>query len=149
MSTAVVTNLQDRRATVENRSSQRAVVTVRPGTGPPGPTGSSEVALSLRGTLVVGIGVIPLVFPSNKTIVRITAAVGVAPTGQAIIFDIKKNGVTILSTVVLSIQPNSTVALPIVPDDATILTGDILTVDVIQVGSLQPGAYATLVIEVA
>lgn len=149
MSATVITNLQPRRVVVESRVTRGTVVVPRAGAGPPGPIGISEVALSLRGTLVVGIGLIPLAFPSNKTIVRVSAVVGTAPTGQAIIFDIKKDGVSIFSTVILSIQPGQYVALPVVPNTVLILAGQALTVDVIQVGNPIAGAYATIVIEVA
>lgn len=134
---------------VDSRNEVMFADAIKGPTGPRGPTGSAEVALTIRGTLVAGVGIVPLPFLSNKTILLVSAAVATAPTGQAVIFDIKKNGVSIFSTVRLTIQPGETLAVPVVPAVPAIVIGDKLTVDVIQVGTIQPGAYATIVIEVA
>lgn len=149
MSTTVVTNLAPRRPIVADRVSRQAVVSTRAAVGARGPQGSMLLGLTLRGTQIVGVGIIPLTLPFNAEILRFTANVGIAPTGQALIFDVLKNGISILTTVVLSIQPGETVAVPVVPDDTEFLIGDQLTVNVIQIGSISAGAYATVVAEVA
>jgi hypothetical protein len=147
MNATVVTNLAPRRAIVDERENRKAVIYGRSAPGPVGSTGSIVQALTMRGTQVVGVGIVPLSLPFDARLLAITATVGVAPTGQALIFDVLKNGNSILGNVVLSIQPGETVALPIIPDDDILLTTDKLTVNVVQVGSLQPGAYATISIE--
>lgn len=147
MNATVVTNLEPRRAVVADREGRMAVVVGRSAPGPVGATGSIVQALTLRGTQIVGIGIVPLSLPFDARIGLITATVGIAPTGQALIFDVMKNDVSIFTTVVLSIQPGATVAVPVFPDDDILFTTDKLTVNVVQVGSPQPGAYATISIE--
>lgn len=145
----VVVNLQDRKAVVNERVNRKAVVYARSAMGIRGPQGSMPLALTLRGPQIVGIGIIPLTLPFNSTILRLTAVVGIAPTGADLVFDILKNGVSILTSGYLVIQSGQTVAVPIVPDDTEFLIGDLLTVDVLQIGSINPGTFATIVAEVA
>lgn len=134
MNATVVTNLQPRRAIVYGRTAP----------GPIGATGAMLAALTIRGTQVVGVGIVPLALPFDARLESITATVGIAPTGQALIFDVMKNGMSIFTTPVLTIQPGQTIAIPVIPDDDILLTTEQLTVNVVQVGSLQPGAYATI-----
>lgn len=147
MTATVVTNLQPRLAVIADRYDRQVVVYGRTAPGPIGATGSIVQALTMRGAQVVGIGIIPLSLPFDARLLAITASVGVAPTGSALIFDVLKNGVSILTTVVLSILAGATVALPVIPDDDILLTTDQLTVNVIQIGSGSPGAYATISVE--
>jgi hypothetical protein len=128
---------------------RRTPLVVRPlyGAGAPGKDGASLVPMSFRGSMVTGIGVQPFVFTSPGSIALVRAAVGTAPTGADLRFDILKNGVSILSSP-LSIPAGSKLSSPVVPVSGSVLAGDVVTVDVLQIGSVQPGANATLVLEV-
>lgn len=111
--------------------------------------GSSELPMSIPGTLAVGIGVQPFLTTRSLKIVRCRAACATAPTGQDIIFDINRNGSTIFTNQAYRprIVAGSTLGAVTVPDIVAIEPGDIITVDVDQVGSAIIGANATLVLE--
>ena len=88
---------------------------------------------------------------ATQTIQSVRATVGTAPTGQALIVDVNKNGTTIFTT-----QANR----PAIPagnntsgevtnmDITTIAVGDYLTVDVDQVGSVVAGSDLVVQIDV-
>lgn len=125
--------------------------TVRVSGGVPGPPGASEMALSMPIELYVAQGVQPLPITYDMYIRRVMAAVSInfPPLGSDLIFDILKNGISIFTLISRpTILDGDTVSIPVIPNDNLILAGDVLTVDIIQVGSTQPGSYATLVLEV-
>lgn len=84
-----------------------------------------------------------VVAPYAGVIKKIAASVGTAPTGAALIVDINKNGTTIFTT-----QANrptiavSTTAATMAgnPEIATFAAGDLLSIDVDQVGSTVAGS---------
>lgn len=100
--------------------------------------------------LVTGTGIVQFVAMRDCTIVgvRATVAVGKAPTGADVIFDVNKNGTTIYSTQGNrpKVTATNTVGALATPDVTTLAAGDVLTVDVDQVGSTLPGGLATLTI---
>ena len=101
--------------------------------------------------LVVGTGIVQFVAMRACTIsgVRVSVAVGKAPTGASIIFDVNKNTTTIFTTqgnrptIAISATKSSSLA---VPDVTSLAAGDVLTVDVDQVGSTLAGGLATIII---
>jgi len=119
-------------------------------TGPTGPTGHAQLALSIPGPLTVAVGTMPFVSARAMTIVGIWVAAGVTPTGADVIFDVNKNGTTIFTT-----QANrptipdgaSEAGALSVPDIVAIAAGDVITVDVDQVGSTIAGASAVLTMD--
>lgn len=135
-------------ATVQAQVVTAVVASLRVSGGVPGPPGSAPLAMSIRGILAVGVGVIPLPMPVTRRIVNVRAAVGTAPTGSSIIFDVKANGISIFTGQPLAIAAGQTLSPVIVPTDDTILAGDVLTVDVVQIGSAFAGANATIVLDV-
>lgn len=133
---------------------RRTPMILRPqyGSGVKGDRGWTPLAMSLRGTLVAGIGIQPLALPFDITVHDWIASVPAAfkPSGASIIFDIMMDGVTTFPTSPKpTILPNTNVSAPVVPDVQLIPAGSVLTVDVLQVGSIQPGANATIVGQVA
>lgn len=84
--------------------------------------------------------------PYPIRILGVSAALDTPPTGSPVIFDLKKNGVTVYST------PGNRPTVPIashdapetVPDITAGATGDHLTVAVAQIGAGTPGADATI-----
>ena len=110
-----------------------------------------QIVLSIASDpLVVGTGIVQFVAMRACTItgVRATVAVGKAPTGANIIFDVSKNGTTIFTTQGNrpSIVATNTVGALATPDITSLAAGDVLTVDVDQVGSTLAGSLATLTI---
>jgi len=80
--------------------------------------------------------------------IKVRANVATAPVGQSVIVDVNKNGVTIFSN-----QANRpTIAAATTTDDANaidvpaVAAGEILTVDIDQVGSTTPGSDLTVTI---
>lgn len=111
-----------------------------------------QIVLSIASDpLVVGTGIVQFVAMRACTItgVRATVAVGKAPTGASVIFDVNKNGTTIFTTQgnrpTIAISATVSAALA-VPNVVSLAAGDVLTVDVDQIGSTLAGSLATLTI---
>lgn len=100
------------------------------------------------GALTVAAGTKRLVFPVAVTILGVTAAVGTAPVGAALIVDVNKNGTTIFSTQGNrpTVADGANASLQKVPDVSAFAAGDYLTVDVDQVGSGTAGSDLVLTI---
>lgn len=80
-----------------------------------------------------------------QTLVSITFAVNVAPTGSSILCDVKKNGVSILTTPIELTATSLTVTIT-APQIATtaLAVGDRLKADITQIGATIPGAGAKI-----
>lgn len=79
-----------------------------------------------------------------RTISKVRVSAGTAPTGAALIVDIKKNGTTVFPTTAkpqVAIGANTGTA---VPDTTSWANGDYLTVDVTQIGSTVAGSDLTI-----
>lgn len=104
------------------------------------------------GNLTVRTGSLKFIVPTgNYTIGEVRAVVNTANTGSSVIVDVKKNGTTIYSggtgrpTI-----PVSTANTPVTdgtPSTTTVAAGDLLSVDIAQIGSTLPGADLTVEIE--
>lgn len=117
--------------------------------GPQGVPGTNSIPMTIRGTMGIATGIIPYPMPENRTIVKVLCAVATAPTGSYLEFDILKNGVSIFTGTFPRILAGATVGAEVVPTTTALLAGDVLTVDIKHIGSVQPGAYATVVFVVA
>lgn len=107
------------------------------------------VPFSQAGALTVKTGTTRFPIKGGTfTILSVAAMVGTAPTGAAVILDVKKNGTTIFGT--SANRPTiavSTNAATVGAHSVTSVTdGDYLTVDIAQVGSTVAGSDLTLVI---
>lgn len=83
---------------------------------------------------------------STLTISKVRVSAGTAPTGAALIIDVKKNGTTIFPTTAkpqVAAAANTGTA---VPDTTSFANGDYLTVDVTQIGSTVAGSNITVTI---
>lgn len=104
---------------------------------------------SIPGILAVWTGTSRLYFPRAVVITSIAAAVGTAPTGAAVIFDVNKNGTTIFTTQgnrpQIAVSTNTD--LSNTPDITSFAANDYMTIDVDQIGSTIAGANATITIE--
>ena len=109
---------------------------------------TSAFTFSKVGDLTVAAGKGRLKVPMAITIVDVTATCNTAPTGAAALFDVNKGGTTIFSTqgnrptVAAGSQDGSAAT----PDVTAVAAGDVLTVDIDQIGSSTVGADATVVI---
>jgi hypothetical protein len=104
---------------------------------------------TIPGTLTTGTGQAKLLFPRAAVITAVMAAVGTAPTGASLIFDVNKNGTTIFTT--QGNRPTITATnftdLSSTPDVTSVAANDYLTVDIDQIGSTVAGADATVTVE--
>lgn len=106
------------------------------------------VTLSSEAVLATGTGKARIRMPFAGSIISVTASVLSAPAGSSVILDVNKNGTTIYGT-----QANRpTIAAAAVSATAgvnsvkTFAAGDVITVDVDQVGSGTAGTGFTVAI---
>lgn len=81
--------------------------------------------------------------PYAATLVAVRAAMNTAPTGSTAVFDINKNGTTMLSTklsIDVSEKTSYTAATPVVISVSALAIDDEVTIDFDQVGSTVAGA---------
>lgn len=110
--------------------------------------GGAPVSFSYSGALtaVNGAGVFPV--PAAGTITSVRAAVGTAPTGASIIVDVDKNGSTVFTTTANrpTIAAGAQSSPAEVPDVTSVAAGDLLSVNIAQVGTTVPGSDLTVVV---
>ena len=103
---------------------------------------------TIIGTLVTGTSLTPaLIVNNNLTIDKAYAYVKTAPTGQAILVDILKNGVSIWNTTPanrLTITAGTQSGTQVSFDTTSLSESDILTIDVDQIGSTVAGQDITV-----
>lgn len=100
-------------------------------------------AFSRQGILSVSTGTLRLPVEGSYTIVGVRLMVGTAPTGQALIVDVNKNGATIYTTQSNrpTIAAGSNSGGPgATPDVTSLVAGDYLTVDIDQIGTTVAGS---------
>jgi hypothetical protein len=85
----------------------------------------------------------------NCTASKVYAYCKTAPTGQALIFDINLNGTTIWSTQSNRVQiaASGTSGSSTTFNTASLTEGDILTIDIDQIGSSDPGKDITVILK--
>ena len=109
----------------------------------------SSLVFTYAGDLTVGGTVTPiLVVTRTLTIVKAYANVVTAPTGANAVFDIHKNASTIWSTQAdrLTILAGVTSGVQTSFNTTTLVEGDVLTLDIDQIGSTVVGADLTVVL---
>lgn len=117
--------------------------------GRPGPPGVAPLAMSIRGPLAAAPGVIPFPVPYDMTVIAVQAAVAFPPLGAADVIDVLLDGVSVFGGGPKpTIAPGATLSVPVVPVVSLLPAGAVVTVDVVQVGSIQPGADCTIVLQV-
>jgi len=107
-------------------------------------------AVAVVGTLTTGTSVTPaMVCIAAQTITKVYASVKTAPTSASILIDINVNGTSIWNTTQanrLTITAGATYGTQTSFDTTTLAEGDILTFDIDQVGSGNPGQDVTIVL---
>lgn len=105
----------------------------------------------VAGTLAVGTSLTPLLLaPKSLTIIKAYANVKTAPTGANLIFDINKNGTSIWNATQanrVTVVATATSGTQTSFDTTTLVEGDILTLDIDQIGSTIAGANATVTLK--
>jgi hypothetical protein len=104
---------------------------------------------SLPGPQLTGTNVTTVfIMPYAGKIMRAMARCETAPTGAALIFDLNKNGTSIWNATQanrIKINANDTAAIDVTAfDTTTFVRGDSISIDVDQIGSVQPGADVTV-----
>jgi len=112
---------------------------------------SAVLQFQSLGTLTAAAGKAFVVAPHAGVIKNVVAKVGTAPTGATLIVDINKNGTTIFTT--QANRPTVAVsataaALAGQPDVTTFAAGDLLSIDIDQIGSSVAGANLALALSV-
>ena len=112
-----------------------------------------SLAFYIDDVLEVGTDLMSIIAPLGLTITGIRANVTAAPTGADLIIDINKNGTTLYTTqgnrpTILATETSETATLP---DITSISLGDIISVDIDQIGSTVAGENLSvlLICEVA
>lgn len=116
-----------------------------------GGAGNIYRGASVAGTLIVQTNAgLPIYFPDAATIQKISAYVRTAPTGADIIVDVNLNGTTIFTTQANrpTIVDGTNEDASAIPDVTAIAAGDVLEIDVDQIGSGTSGADLVVVIQI-
>ena len=108
-------------------------------------------AFAVAGTLTTGTSVTPLLIATQaQTISKVYVNVKTAPTGASIKVDINKNGISIWNTTQANrvvIADGATSGTQTSFDTTALVEGDVLTVDIDQVGSTTAGADITVTVK--
>lgn len=97
------------------------------------------IIMAEPGNLVVASGLSWQYVEYDSVMAPWRFTVGTAPTGANIILDVLNNGTSVFTTPPEIVIGTRTVLA--VPDSPDLLTGDELTVDVLQIGSVSPGSF--------
>lgn len=100
-------------------------------------------AFSRTGTLAVTTGTVGLPVDGTYQITGVFARVATPPSGAALVLDVRKNGASVFTTAANrpTIPDSSASTGPgTAPDDPGLVEGDVLTVDIVRVGSAVAGA---------
>lgn len=114
-----------------------------------GATKTRSIAFHLHGDLAVETGAVSFIAPMNLTITNIKASVDVAPIGSSVLLDINKNGTSMYTGGTYIMIPNTGTGIGYIqtlPTTKTIALGDVISVDVDQVGSTTAGKNLNLTI---
>lgn len=100
------------------------------------------VSYFLAGNQATDTAIPIYVAPTTGRIVDVRAVVGTAPTGSTAIYDVNINGTTAFTTQANrpTIAASATASSTTLPDVVNLSAGDVLTVDIDQVGSTVAGA---------
>lgn len=105
------------------------------------------IPFSVSGAAYVTAGQGRVYIESSRTITRVRASVGTAPTGASLIVDVLKNGTSIYSGSPANrptITAGTYTALGGTPTTTTFVSGDYITVSVVQIGSSVAGSDLTV-----
>lgn len=110
--------------------------------GPSRLSNANTASYYLAGNAVAATGFPIFVAPYDCKIIDVRAKVKTAPTGATLIADVNKNGTTVFTTQANrpTIAISATASSTTLPDVRNLVAGDVITVDVDQIGSTVAGA---------
>lgn len=119
--------------------------------GRQGPEAEVPIVFNREGPLSVISGVQGYPVPFACSVIGVRGYIAEAPAGSDAIFDVNRNGVTIFGT--QSARPRAIAGSNVITETSgmtvtSLSAGDVLTVDIDQIGSGSPGADATLIIRI-
>lgn len=111
---------------------------------------TKSLVYSANGTLTVRTGVSKIPMQGSGTIVAVKAYVNTAPTGASLIVDVNKNGTTIFGTQANrpTVAAGANAATVGANSVTTYVDGDLLSVDIDQIGSTVAGSDLVVVVYV-
>lgn len=105
-------------------------------TGPTGPSEVQEKQFNKPGALTVSEGNAIWLLPTSLIVENIIASVSLAPVGDDIIVEVKKNGVTLTTLTILA----NTTSVELT-QNFSFNKNDEVSINITQVGSTEPGTY--------
>lgn len=111
--------------------------------------GSKDISFFIPGDAFVKTGMISFVNGVARTVSKVRLSAGSAPTGADYIIDANKNGTTIFTTQTNrpKITAGTTSGVSVAPDVVALTEGDVLNIDIDQVGSTLPGTDIAITIQ--
>lgn len=102
---------------------------------------SRDISINIPGDIFATTGIIRYVVGSARTVSKVRLAIGSAPTGADLIIDVHKNGTTMFTTTGNrpKIIATATSGVSVAPNITALAEGDVVTIDIDQVGSTLPG----------
>lgn len=112
------------------------------------PTQERAFSFYIDGDLTVDTDLISIICPMALTITEVRLAVSTAPTDADLIIDINKNGTTLYTTQANrpTVAASGTSATATDPDVTNLAVGDILSLDIDQIGSTIAGANLSVIV---
>lgn len=111
------------------------------------------MALQVDGALTAGAGKVTVAAPFDGKIGHITAAVGTAPTGADLVLDVNVAGTSVFAVdptdhvSVAATEQSGDAAPTAAADVIDFVRGDLITIDIDQIGSTVAGSDLTVCIE--
>ena len=111
-------------------------------------TGVKTLSFYIDDTLEVEESAMSIIAPQNLTITEIKVAVSTAPTGANLVVDVNKNGTTVYTTQDNrpTVTAGDTSATATDPDVTSISAGDVISIDIDQIGSTVAGANLSVAV---
>jgi hypothetical protein len=106
------------------------------------------LAFYLHGEMAVETRAMAIIAPMALTVLHVRCVVESAPTGADLILDVNKNGTTLFTTQGNrpTIAATETSDVSAAPDVTAIAQGDVISIDVDQIGSSDPGENLTVTV---
>jgi hypothetical protein len=119
--------------------------------GPQGPEAVTAIPFNRTGDLTVTAGAQGYPVAFDCTVLAVRGYIAAAPTGADAIFDVNRNGTTIFGTQASrprAVAASNTIGNTTGMTVTSLTAGDVLTVDIDQIGSTFAGSNVTLVISI-
>jgi len=111
-------------------------------------TDPKDISIFIPGDMFVTTGIVRYVVGAARTVQKVRLAIASAPTDADLIIDVNKNGTTMFSTQTNrpKIVAGTTSGVSVAPDITALAEGDVVSIDIDQVGSTLPGTGLAITI---